>query len=43
VQHVKDAGKWDDTLFVFLSDHGIAFPGAKTTVYEPGLRSPCVV
>src|SRR5262245_14565027 len=40
---LKDAGKWDDTLFVFLSDHGIAFPGAKTTVYEPGLRSPLIV
>ncbi len=43
IQHLKDSGKWDETLFVFLSDHGIAFPGAKTTVYEPGLRSPCVV
>ncbi len=43
IQILKDAGKYDETLFVFLSDHGIAFPGAKTTVYEPGLRSPCVV
>jgi N-sulfoglucosamine sulfohydrolase len=43
VKLLQESGKWDDTLFVFLSDHGIAFPGAKTTVYEPGLRSPCVV
>lgn len=43
VQVLKDTKKYDDTLIVFISDHGIAFPGAKTTVYEPGLRAPCVV
>lgn len=40
---LKEAGKWDDTLFIYISDHGIAFPGAKTTVYEPGMRAPCIV
>lgn len=40
---LKAAGKWEDTLFIYISDHGIAFPGGKTTTYEPGLRSPCVV
>ena len=43
IKHLQDAGKWDDTLFLFLSDHGMAFPGAKTTVYEPGLRIPFLV
>ena len=43
IGHLKDAGKWENTLFIYISDHGIAFPGAKTTTYEPGLRSPCVV
>jgi N-sulfoglucosamine sulfohydrolase len=43
VQALKDAGQWDHTLLIYISDHGIAFPGAKTTVYEPGLRSPCVI
>lgn len=43
VEVLKKAGKYDDTLIIFISDHGIAFPGAKTTVYEPGLRSPCIV
>lgn len=43
VQILKDAGKYDNTLIVFTSDHGIAFPGGKTTVYEPGLRVPMVV
>ena len=43
IEVLKETGKWDNTLFIFISDHGIAFPGAKTTVYEPGLRSPCIV
>jgi N-sulfoglucosamine sulfohydrolase len=43
IQVLKDAGKYEDTLLIYISDHGIAFPGAKTTVYEPGLRAPCIV
>ncbi len=43
IQVLKDAGHWDDTLFVFVSDNGIPFPGAKTTTYDPGLRLPCLV
>lgn len=42
-QVLEDTGHWDDTLVIYISDHGMAFPGAKTTVYEPGLRSPCIV
>ena len=40
---LKETGHWDDTLVIYISDNGIAFPGAKTTVYEPGIRLPCVV
>jgi N-sulfoglucosamine sulfohydrolase len=43
VQILKEAGKYDDTLIIYISDNGIPFPGAKTTAYEPGLRLPCVV
>ena len=43
LQILRDCGHEDDTLIVYLSDHGIAFPGAKTTVYEPGLRAPLIV
>jgi N-sulfoglucosamine sulfohydrolase len=43
VEILKQAGKWDDTLFVYISDHGIAMPGAKTTLYEGGMHSPCIV
>jgi len=40
---LKEAGVYDRTLIVFTSDHGVAFPGAKTTVYDPGLRVPFIV
>ena len=43
IQILKEAGKYDKTLVIFTSDHGIAMPGGKTTVYEPGLRVPFVV
>jgi N-sulfoglucosamine sulfohydrolase len=43
IEILHDADKWADTLFIFISDHGIAMPGAKTTVYEGGMRSPCLV
>jgi N-sulfoglucosamine sulfohydrolase len=43
MQILQESGRWDDTLVIYISDHGIAFPGGKTTTYEPGLRSPCVV
>jgi len=40
---LKEAGKYDNTLIIYISDNGIAFPGAKTTLYDPGMRLPCVV
>ncbi len=43
IEVLREAGVYDDTLIIYISDHGIAFPGAKTTTYEPGLRSPCIV
>lgn len=43
VQILQDAGLYDKTLIVFTSDHGMAFAGGKTTVYEGGLRVPMVV
>ena len=43
IKILKKAGKYNDTLLIFTSDHGIAMPGGKTTVYDPGLRVPFVV
>jgi N-sulfoglucosamine sulfohydrolase len=43
VDHLKEAGKYDNTVIIYISDNGIAFPGAKTTLYEPGMNLPCIV
>ncbi len=43
VQSLKDRGVWEQTVIIFTSDHGMAFPGAKTTAYDPGLRVPLIV
>jgi len=43
IKVLRDAGHWDDTLLIYIADHGIAMPGAKTTLYEGGMRSPCIV
>ncbi len=43
VEILKQADLYDKTLIVFTSDHGMAFAGGKTTVYEGGLRVPMVV
>ncbi|MEN6428754.1 MAG: sulfatase-like hydrolase/transferase [Phycisphaerales bacterium] len=43
VEHLKNAGQYENTVLIYISDNGIAFPGAKTTVYEPGINLPCIV
>ncbi len=40
---LKETGHLDDTLVILLSDNGIPFPGAKTSLYEPGMRLPLIV
>ncbi len=43
IQNLKELGVYDNTVVIFTSDHGMAFPGGKTTVYEPGMRVPMIV
>ncbi|MBE0537799.1 MAG: sulfatase, partial [Phycisphaerae bacterium] len=43
IEILRETGRWEDTVVIYISDNGIAFPGAKTTLYEPGMRLPCVV
>ena len=43
VQILKEANVYDSTMIIFTSDHGMAFAGAKTNVYEAGLHVPFVV
>lgn len=40
---LEAAGKWENTLIIYISDNGMAFPGAKTTLYEAGMNLPCMV
>jgi N-sulfoglucosamine sulfohydrolase len=40
---VKAAGRADDTLVVFLSDHGMSFPFSKASVYRNGTWSPVLL
>lgn len=42
IEILKAAGKYENTLIVYLSDNGPAFPGSKTTLYEPGMRLPFI-
>ncbi|MGQ1783746.1 sulfatase family protein [Saccharicrinis sp. GN24d3] len=40
---LEATGKIDNTIIIYISDNGMAFPGAKTTVYEPGIQLPCII
>jgi len=40
---LKDTGKWNNTVIIYISDNGAAWPQAKTTLYEPGMNLPCIV
>lgn len=43
LDELKKSGRYDDTLIVFISDNGIPFPGAKTTLYDAGVHLPMIV
>lgn len=43
INALKKAGKYDNTLIIYISDNGIAFPGAKTNLYEAGVNLPCII
>jgi N-sulfoglucosamine sulfohydrolase len=43
MKELTAAGRDADTIVVFLSDHGMAFPFSKATVYHNGTWSPVLV
>lgn len=43
LKQLEDAKKLGDTLVIFLSDNGIPFQGAKTTLYDAGIHLPLIV
>jgi len=40
---LRKSGKADDTLIVYIADHGAQFPRGKVSVYEGGLRIPLIL
>jgi N-sulfoglucosamine sulfohydrolase len=43
LQELRNAGREQDTLVIFLSDNGRPFPGAKDNLYEPGIHLPLII
>ena len=39
---IERQGVADNTLILFISDNGRPFPGAKTTMYDVGIRTPLI-
>lgn len=39
---LRESGREENTVVIYLSDNGIAFPAAKTNLYDSGIRLPLV-
>lgn len=42
-KELEKQGVWDRTFVVYLSDNGMPFPRAKTTLYDSGIHTPLLV
>lgn len=40
---LREEGRLEDTVVIYISDNGAAFPESKTTLYEPGMNLPCII
>jgi N-sulfoglucosamine sulfohydrolase len=43
LEALKAGGHTDDTIILFMSDHGMSFPFSKATAYFNGTRSPVIL
>ena len=43
LEALRETKNADNTLVIFVSDNGIPFPGAKTTLYDAGVHLPFIV
>ncbi|TXT60131.1 MAG: Sulfatase [Promethearchaeota archaeon] len=39
IDYLEDVNLMEDTLFIYTTDHGIPFPRAKCTLYDPGIKT----
>ncbi|MBI1789807.1 MAG: sulfatase [Acidobacteria bacterium] len=43
LEALEKSGRAKDTLVIYMSDHGMPFPGAKGSFYDSGLQCPLIV
>jgi len=43
IENLHNSGRYDNTMIIYISDNGIPFPGAKTTIYDSGVHLPMIV
>ncbi len=43
LETLKECGMEENTIFIQTTDHGIAFPRAKSTLYDPGIKTAFIV
>lgn len=43
LEALERVGLKENTLVIFTTDHGIAFPRAKATLYDPGIRTSLLI
>jgi len=43
IEYLRSSGRYEQTLIIYISDNGIPFPGAKTTIYDSGVHLPMII
>lgn len=43
LEELRKSGQEEETLVIYISDNGMPFPGAKASLYDPGVRLPMIV